>query len=257
MELERPHVVSHSMGCGVAMKLQLLHPDEVRSQTFIAPVSPYGYSGSKGIDGEPCYEDGAPGGAASVNPDFIRLIKEGYRDTEEQMAPRNVMRQFYFKPPFIPEREEELLSGLLSERVGEEHYPGNFVPSEHWPGAAPGDKGIVNAFSRLYFDASSIVDLEEKADILWVRGDADLIVSNNAMFDIAALGAMGAVPGWPGAEACPPQPMIDQTRAVLADYANNGGTFREEVIADAGHSPYIEKPEEFNGMFHDFLAQNE
>ena len=90
--------------------------------------------------------------------------------------------------------------------------------------------------------------------MLWVRGADDLIVSNNAFWDIAALGAMGFVPGWPGADACPPQPMVDQTRAVLERYQANGGTYREEVIADAGHSPFIEKPEEFNRLLHAFIG---
>ena len=77
------------------------------------------------------------------------------------------------------------------------------------------------------------------------------------MFDLAALGAIGAVPGYPGAEECPPQPMLRQTRAVLDAYAENGGQYREVVIEDAGHSPYIEKPDEFNAHFHAFLREND
>ena len=48
--------------------------------------------------------------------------------------------------------------------------------------------------------------------------------------------------------------MIDQIRAVLERYAANGGSFHEEVIADAGHSPFLEKPEEFNRLFHAFVG---
>jgi len=177
------------------------------------------------------------------------------RATEDPSAPRNVMRQFYFKPPFIPAREEDLLSSMLSLRVGENWYPGDSSPCEHWPGAAPGKKGIVNAFSRKYFDASAIVDIEPKPPILWIRGADDLVVSDSAMWDIAALGAMGFVPGWPGADDCPAQPMLKQIRAVLENYRANGGSYREDVIADAGHCPYIEKPEEFNGAFHAFLGE--
>ena len=33
-----------------------------------------------------------------------------------------------------------------------------------------------------------------------------------------------------------------------------GGSFREVVIDDAGHVPFIEKPDEFNAMFHAHLA---
>jgi pimeloyl-ACP methyl ester carboxylesterase len=48
--------------------------------------------------------------------------------------------------------------------------------------------------------------------------------------------------------------MLDQIRAVLEQYKANGGSYREEDIADAGHSPFHEKPAEFNARFHAFLA---
>lgn len=70
------------------------------------------------------------------------------------------------------------------------------------------------------------------------------------MFDIAALGAMGFVPGYPGVDECPPQPMLAQTRAVLEQYTASGGHYREVVIPETGHSPYLEKPAEFNAAFH-------
>ncbi len=112
---------------------------------------------------------------------------------------------------------------------------------------------MINAISRKYFDASGIVEIEPKPPVLWIRGADDLVVSNNAMWDIAALGAMGFVPGWPGPDDCPPQPMLDQTRAVLERYQAKGGSYKEVVIADAGHCPFIEKPGEFNAAFHAFL----
>lgn len=253
MGLGRFHIVGHSMGGGVAMKYAIAYPDDLLSITLVDTMSPYGYSGSKDVEGTPCYEDGAPAGAASVNPDFIRLLKEKDRGTDNPMSPRNVMRQFYFKPPFVPAREEALLSSMLSMRVGEDWYPGDSVPSPHWPGAAPGTRGVVNAFSRKYFDASGIAEIDPKPPILWIRGADDLVVSNSAMWDIAALGALGFVPGWPGPEECPPQPMLDQIRAVLERYEANGGSYKEVVIPDAGHCPFIEKPEEFNAAFHGFL----
>ncbi|MGD8245182.1 MAG: alpha/beta hydrolase [Anaerolineae bacterium] len=252
--LETYHIVGHSMGGGIVMKVGIARPDDLLSITLVDTMSPYGYSGSKGLDGVPCHEDGAPAGAASVNPDFVRLLGEKDRGTDNPVSPRNVLRQFYVKPPFAPEREEALLSSMLSLRVGEDWYPGDSVPSENWPGAAPGTRGIVNAFSRKYFDASAIVDIDPKPPVLWIRGADDLVVSNNAMWDIAALGAMDFVPGWPGAEECPPQPMVDQTRAVLEAYQANGGTYQEEVIEDSGHSPFIDKADEFNARFHAFLT---
>ncbi len=43
--------------------------------------------------------------------------------------------------------------------------------------------------------------------------------------------------------------MVSQTRSVLDGYAAAGGSYREVVIADAGHSPFLEKPEEFRKAF--------
>lgn len=113
----------------------------------------------------------------------------------------------------------------------------------------------MNAFSRKYFDVSDVAELDHKPPVLWIRGADDLIVSNNSMFDIAALGAMGAVPGWPGEEVCPSQPMLDQLRAVFLRYGEDGGVFREEVIEDSGHSPFIDQPERFNSLFQHFLVE--
>jgi pimeloyl-ACP methyl ester carboxylesterase len=47
--------------------------------------------------------------------------------------------------------------------------------------------------------------------------------------------------------------MLEQIRAVLDSYAANGGSYREEVIKDAGHSPFIEQPAAFNALFHAML----
>ena len=253
LRLGRVHIVGHSMGGGVVMKYAIAHPEELLSLTLVDPVSPFGYSGTKDADGTPCTEDGAPAGGAGINPDFVRLLREGYTGTEEQMAPRNVFRRFYVKPPIVPRREDALVESMLATRVGDDWYPGDSVPSNNWPGAAPVTKGVLNALSGKYFDASPIARIEPKPPLHWIRGADDLIVSNNAMFDMAALGAMGAVPGWPGTDVCPPQPMLDQTERVLSTYEERGGTVARNVIADAGHSPYLDQAQDFNARFIEFL----
>jgi hypothetical protein len=64
------------------------------------------------------------------------------------------------------------------------------------------------------------------------------------MFDLAYLGKLGAVPGWPGDDACPPQPMLAQIRTVLNRYHNSSGApVREEVFEGVGHGPLIERSE--------------
>jgi len=41
---------------------------------------------------------------------------------------------------------------------------------------------------------------------------------------------------------------------VLEMYAKRGGAFREVVIANAAHGPLIDQAEEFNKLFHAFIA---
>lgn len=255
--VERFHVAGHSLGGALVFSLVAAASERVISATLVAPASPYGFGGTKDLDGTPAWPDFAGSGGGVVNPDFARRMGEGDRGEENpQSAPRAVMNTYYWKPPFRPAREEELLSGLLSERVGPERYPGDLVTSEHWPGVGPGRYGPLNAVSPRYAGdtAERFVSLAHKPPILWVHGADDQIVSDTSLFDIGFLGQLGAVPGWPGAELYPPQPMKGQVRRVLQRYEAAGGTFHELELAECGHSPYIEKPEEFNGAFHNLLT---
>jgi pimeloyl-ACP methyl ester carboxylesterase len=47
--------------------------------------------------------------------------------------------------------------------------------------------------------------------------------------------------------------MVSQIRALLDRYAADGGRYREEVFADCGHTPHIEKPDEFRRVLTEFL----
>lgn len=251
---EQPaHLVGWSLGASVVMQFALDYPDLVASVTFISPVSPYGFGGSKGEDGQPCYDDCAGSGGGVVNPEFVRRIKEGDRSAEDPNSPRNVINTFYYKAPFKAAREEDFLSAALLEKMGDDRYPGDMTPSENWPNVAPGTWGPINATSPKYFNTSAFADMDHKPPVLWVRGDADQIASDNSMFDYGALGQMGFVPDWPGDEVYPPQPMVSQMRAVLERYQANGGRYREVVIKDTAHSPHIERPETFLTEFTVFI----
>ncbi|MCW2684814.1 MAG: alpha/beta hydrolase fold protein, partial [Blastococcus sp.] len=157
-------------------------------------------------------------------------------------------RSFYVAPgslPLDPLLEDVFVAAMLSTRTGPDHYPGEPVEVPAWPGVAPGARGVLNTMAPTVLDLSGIVDLAEKPPILWLRGDADQIVSDTSVFDLAFLGSVGAVPGWPGADAFPPQPMVAQTRSVLNRYAATGGAYREVVLSGVGHSPHVERPQEF------------
>ncbi|MGB8646231.1 MAG: alpha/beta hydrolase [Anaerolineae bacterium] len=255
--ISRYHVVGHSMGGGLVWSLVGADAAHIISATLVDPSSPYGFGGTKGLDGVPCYDDFAGSGGGVVNPDFPKLMATGDRGSDNpQASPRVVMNSFYWKPPFKPAREEELLSSLLSEKVGPDKYPGDMVPSTNWPFVAPGKLGPVNAFSPKYAGdtVKHFLDISAKPPVLWVRGSDDQIVSDNSLFDMGTLGKLGFVPGWPGDDVFPPQPMVGQTRAVLDKYAANGGQYWEKVIADTGHSPFVEKPDEFAALLIEHLA---
>lgn len=256
--LGRFHAVGHSMGGTLVFNLIAAAPERIITATVAAPGSPYGFGGVKGLDGTPCYDDFASSGGGIVNAEFTRLMSVGERGSDNpQASPRVVMNSFYWKPPFRPAREEELLSSLLSEKVGPDKYPGDFVASPNWPGAAPGVLGPANAMSPKYVGDSveRFIAAEPKPPVLWVRGADDQIVSDFSFFNFGTLGKLGIVPGWPGDDVEPPQPMVSQTRAVLEQYQAGGGWFSEHVMPDVGHSPYIERPEEFNALLAEQLAR--
>jgi len=249
------HLVGWSLGAGMVMQFALDHPTVTASLTFLDPMSPYGWGGTKGLDGIPCYPDFAGSGGGTVNPEFVKRIQSNDRSADDPNSPRNVLNNFIYKPPFRPKREEEFLTASMLERTGENKYPGDMTPSSNWPNVAPGKWGPINAASPKYFNTSSIADMAKKIPILWIRGEADLVVSDCSFFDFGALGQMGYVPGWPGADVFPPQPMVSQMRAVLEKYKANGGSYREIVITDCGHSPNIEKPDEFVTLLVNHLKQ--
>lgn len=254
--IETAHIVGHSLGGSVVWQMMRSYPARLLTVTQAAPGSPFGFGGVKGEAGEICYPDGAGSGAGIVNPTFVQLIAAADRGSDNpQASPRVVMNSFYWKPPFVPVREEDLLSSMFTIHTGENSYAGDSVPSGNWPMVAPGKFGPNNALSPLYAgDVSELYRIEPKPPVLWIRGADDQIVGDNSLFDMGTLGALGAVPGWPGAEAFPPQPMVSQTRFVLRKYREAGGQFIEQVLPDCGHTPYIEKPEEFNQLFHQHLA---
>ena len=121
----RIHLVGWSLGGAVAMRYAMDQPHWVASLTLINPMSPYGFGGTRDASGTPCWPDYAGSGGGTVNREFVRRLREGDRSGEDPSSPRNVMNAFYFKPPFKApkEREEVLLSSMLSTKVEEANYP--------------------------------------------------------------------------------------------------------------------------------------
>ncbi|MEV6494570.1 alpha/beta fold hydrolase [Actinoplanes sp. NPDC051633] len=239
-------VAAHSMGCGVVMQMLADHPGRFSSVLLEAPLSPYGFGGTRDLDGTPTTADFAGTGGGTANPDFVARIQAGDRGAEAPTSPLAVLRSAYVADPASLGADEQLLlDTVLSTAVGEDNYPGDAKPVQSWPGIGPGDRGVLNTMAPNHFNvAEALAGAAVKPPIVWVRGDRDAIVSDTSLFDLAYLGSLDLVPGWPGAEACPPQPMVGQTRAVLQRYADNGGSFREVVYDNCGHSPHVERPAE-------------
>ncbi len=251
----RAHIVGCSLGGCVVWYMLREYPERFLTASLVDTGSPYGFGGTKDVEGTPCYDDFAGSGGGLSNPEFIKRLAEGDRGMDSQFSPRAATRVLVFKPPFVPEREEDLLSSMLTIHLGAQDNPGDFAPSPNWPYVAPGVWGSANALSPKYAgDVSRLYTAEPKVDILWVRGSHDLAVSDMAASCPGTLGSMGLIPNWPGMAVYPPQPMLAQIRDVLEKYAAAGGSYKEVVIEDAGHVPFIEKPDEFNAVLHAHLA---
>lgn len=247
LELDAVHLVGWSMGGGVVLQVALDAPERVLSLTLESPVSPYGFGGTHGADGIRNDADGAGTGGGGANPDFVARLEAGDTSDEAQTSPRTVYRTAYVaKPELQTAHEDAWVASMLTTRTGVDNYPGDGVASENWPGFAAGNRGVLNTMAPQHLDLSGIVDLAVKPPILWIRGEKDAIVSDGSFFDLNQLGLLGVIPGWPGADVAPPQPMIAQARAVLERYAANGGTYREVVLPDAGHAPHLDEAEVFD-----------
>lgn len=254
--IKKCHVIGHSLGGGIVFSLLAESADRFLTATLVNPASPFGFGGTKTIDGQPCYADFSGSGGGIVNSEFARLIEAQDRtESNPQASPRVVMNSFYWKPPFVPANIEELLSSLLTQKIGPTRYPGDFVDSENYPFVAPGIHGPINASSPKYLGKTieKFIATRHKCPILWLRGCDDLIVSDNSFFDFGTLGKLGYIPNYPGDAVYPPQPMISQTRFVLDKYLELGGNYAEVELENTGHTPFIESPEIFNAHFHAFL----
>lgn len=253
-------LVGHSMGGGVVLQALLDAPSSIKIEKLVLvdPVSPYGYGGTKDEYGTPCYSDFAGSGAGLVlkyNPDFVNFLKVKYAGADHPSAPANVLRALFADDFTISEEPmKKLLSMLFSVALGPDNYPGDYVESPNWPYVAPGTRGVLNAMSPKYMNLSIVVNAPHKPPVLWIHGSKDLIVSDMSLLDLAVLGTMGYIPGYPGQDVFPPQPMLRQMETFLEAYESRGGTFKKVIIDGAGHTPFIEKPDSFVKELQEFMS---
>ncbi|HEX8982967.1 MAG TPA: alpha/beta hydrolase [Ktedonobacterales bacterium] len=255
---ERFHLLGWSLGGVIVMRYAIDHPERVATLTLHATGSPFGYGGSHGDDGAPNYDDFAGSGGGLISPAVIERYQAQDFTADSPFSPRAGLRNVIVKPGFTcaPEREDALVEQMLMMVIGDQFYPGDSTPSQNWPGSAPGRWGSNNALSPKYCDLSALASIATQPPMLWVRGTDDALVSDTASADPATLGKLGYIPGWPGEELCPPQPMLRQIRAVLDRYRANGGHYEEVVYDDCGHAPLLEKPDQFRATLRQFLQSH-
>ena len=255
--INRPlHLVGWSTGGAAIANYAIDRP--VASLTFVDPVSPYGFGGTR-LDGTPCFPDFAGTGGGTGNAEFAKRIADRDTSTESPLSPRNVMNSSYWAASHHEpkEREDMLLDEILKSVIGDDGYPGDLVPSPNWPGMAPGTRGIINALSPKYCRWADIVDVDPKPPVLWTHGTADIVVADGSAWEMGSLGKLGYVPGWPGEEVFPPQPMVTQIRNVLEEHGRRGGRVRVEMFKGSGHGPIFDQAERWSRLFFEFLASVE
>lgn len=254
--VESAHVVGNSMGGSVLWRMMADHPDRIRSAVHADPGSPYGYGGTRDVEGTPTNSDFAGSGAGLVNPQMVERLQAGDMGTDEQVSPRNVFRALLVKPPRVVDREDAYVQAMLETHFGPRAYPGDSESSSIWPFVAPGRWGAANGLSpRWSQDPARILEAEPKPPVLWIRGADSQIISDAGPLDAGVWGSTGLVPGYPGPDAHPPQPMVSQIRAFLGKYEEAGGQAREVTLEDCGHIPFLEQPERFNEILHAFLRE--
>ncbi len=187
---------------------------------------------------------------------MVERLKAGDLGTDDQLSPRNVFRNLLLNPPQVVEREDAYIEAMTETHFGPDAYPGDSVPSANWPFVGPGQFGGPNGLSPKWSqDPGRILAAEPKPPVLWIRGAGSLIISDGGPLDAGTWGSTGIIPGYPGPEVYPPQPMVTQTRSFLGRYEAAGGSYREVSMLECGHIPFLEKPDEFNEVLHAHLRE--
>ena len=256
---DRFHLAGNSLGGLVAWWVMADAPERLLSVTLPGAGSPFGFGGTRDAKGTPTNDDFAGSGGGLLNPVLIQGLLDGDRTADNPFSPRTVLRLLVWGPSCIPDREDDLLEAMFQVHTGDKDLPGDKEASPNWPYVKPGKWGATNAMSPKYAGdlVSRILVNKNKVKVLWIYGADDVAVSNSAASDPGTWGPTGRLPGFPGADVYPPQPMMEQIRTLLEAYASQGGSYEEVAVEDSGHVPFITHQVEFNSVFHAFLERAE
>ncbi|MDO4753714.1 MAG: alpha/beta hydrolase [Bacillota bacterium] len=249
---ERFTFVGWSLGGGVGMQYAVDHGDRLEALVLQAPLSPFGYGGTYDADGKMLEPAGLASGAACANPQMVEAVLNGNREVLGAAIDATYVAQGYVLPSDV---REKCINGILKCKVGLDMFQGDVSQADVWPFVAAGTKGVANTMAAPYCNLSALAKIEHRIPILWIYGDMDLIVSDECFGDFAVLGGNGMIPGYPGEEIFPKQPMVSQTRYVLEQYRANGGLYKEVMVPGAGHGVMLDHEEQFIFAL-DELVQN-
>lgn len=255
LELKPSALLGWSLGGGVALQYAIDHPEDLTKLIVINPLPPRGFSGTHGPEASINNEEFSGTGGAIFNPTVIENLKNKVADPEVQFSAPQVLKG-YFAPTYEldPELQAQFVEGMFDMALGDDFYPGSNAPSTQWPFVGPGDKGVNNTMSPKYVDLTPLANNKIKPPIWWLRGGLDTIVSDTSYGDVGFLGQLGILPGWPGADVYPPQPMVSQTRHLFDQYQAGGGEVQETVYEASGHGPHLEEMDRFVKDLKDFLG---
>jgi pimeloyl-ACP methyl ester carboxylesterase len=92
------------LGGNVVWQLLVDAPERFLSATLVDPGSPFGFGGTKDVDGTPCYDDFAGSGGGLSNPELlIRLMQEGDMSMDSPVSPRAALRSPAGAPAVHPQ----------------------------------------------------------------------------------------------------------------------------------------------------------
>ena len=90
--IEQAHIVGCSLGGCVVWYMLREYPERFLTASLVDAGSPFGFGGTKDVEGTPCYDDYAGSGGGLSNPEFIKRLAEGDRGMDSQFPPRAAMR---------------------------------------------------------------------------------------------------------------------------------------------------------------------
>src|SRR4029077_19008041 len=96
--------VGWSMGGGVVLQYLTDRPGthRVASLTLVDPVSPFGFGGTRGVDGILCDPWGAGSGGGAANPEFVERLAGKDRTDKSPLSPPQGRPSPHGTPPPAP-----------------------------------------------------------------------------------------------------------------------------------------------------------